>query len=91
MARGTERETGRDKDRFKIQDVFADERCSQAVPSFLADAVVGRRTPDPAEGDAQSEVSEWGLRGREEEADRGRGWTVGGGKPACVHRHDLDT
>jgi len=30
------RETGRAKDRFRIRDLFADERCSQAILDFLS-------------------------------------------------------
>jgi len=60
------KETGRGKDRFSIRDLFADERCSQAVLDFIAATRVGRRVPDATEDDAQSEALEWGLRGREE-------------------------
>jgi hypothetical protein len=60
------RETGRGKDRFKIRDLFADERCSQAILDFLATTDVGRLAPKPAEEDAQSEASEWELRERNE-------------------------
>jgi hypothetical protein len=67
VARGTvlvQSETGRGKDRL---DFFADERCSQTILDFLATTDVGRRIPDPAKEDAQSEVSE--LREREDEAE----------------------
>jgi hypothetical protein len=57
--------TGRGKDRFKIQDLFADERCSQAILDFRATTQVGRRVLDPAEEDALSEASEREL---------GEGW-----------------
>jgi hypothetical protein len=33
--------TGRGKDRFRIRDHFADERCSQALLHFLSTADVG--------------------------------------------------
>jgi hypothetical protein len=36
------RETGRGKDRFRLRDLFADERCSQAILDFLATTDVGR-------------------------------------------------
>jgi hypothetical protein len=54
------RETGRGKDWLKIRDLFADERCSQAILDFLAVTTdVGRLVPKPAEEDARSEASEW--------------------------------
>ena len=53
-------ETGRWKSRWKIQDLLADGRCSQAVLGFLSATDVGRRAP--AEEDAESEASEWELR-----------------------------
>jgi hypothetical protein len=34
-------DTGRGKDRFKIRDLFADERCNQAVLDFLSTTDVG--------------------------------------------------
>jgi hypothetical protein len=43
------RETGRGKDRFKIRDLFADERRSQATLDFLATTDVRRLAPKPAE------------------------------------------
>jgi len=54
------KETGRWKDRWKIRDLLADERCSRAVLDFLKSTDVGRRVP--AEEDAVSEVSEVELR-----------------------------
>jgi len=56
---------GRGKDRFKIRDLLADGRCSQAVLDFLSTTDVGRLAP--AEEDAESEVSEWERRERREE------------------------
>jgi len=63
-----------------------DERCSQAILDFLSTTGVGRRVPNPAEGEDQSEASEWaqrtGREGRGEEAggrgagSRGRGTHV---------------
>ena len=64
------KETGRRKSRWKIRDLLADERCSQAVLDFLTATDVGRRVL--AEEDAGSETSEWELRerrGREEERE----------------------
>jgi len=40
---------GRCKDRFKIRDLFADERCSRAILDFLATTGMGRRAPDRVE------------------------------------------
>ena len=54
------KETGRGKDRWKIRDLLADERCGQAVLDFLSTTDVGRRVP--AEEDAVSEVPEAELR-----------------------------
>ena len=69
------KETGRWKSRWKIRDLFADPRCSQAILGFLASTqVVGRRVPTPEEEeeDAQSEASEWDLREREERNEERR-------------------
>jgi hypothetical protein len=47
------KEIGRGKDRFKIRDLFADERCRRAILNFLSTTDVGRRVkPDTAEKDA---------------------------------------
>jgi len=68
------KETGRWKSRWKIRDLFADPRCSQAILDFLASTQVGRRAPEPAEeeDDARSETSEWELREREERDEERR-------------------
>jgi len=68
------KETGRWKSRWKIRDLFADPRCSQAILDFLASTQVGRRAPKPEEEeeDAQSEASEWELREREERDEERR-------------------
>jgi len=66
------KETGRWKSRWKIWDLLADGRCSQAVLDFLSTTDVRIRVP--AEEDAESEASEWELREhreREEERDAG--------------------
>jgi len=39
------KETGRGKGRFKIRDLPADGRCSQAVQDFLSTTGVGRLVP----------------------------------------------
>jgi len=51
------KETERWKDRWKIRDLLADERCSRAVLDFLSSTDVGRRVPAEEE-DAVSTVSE---------------------------------
>ena len=66
------KETERWKSRWKIQDLLADGRCSQAVLDFLSTTDVGRLVPPEYEGDAGSKVSEWKLRERQErEEERG--------------------
>jgi len=50
------------RDRTKIAELLADERCSQALPFFLATTDVGKTSGSPVaeEGDgAASEASEW--------------------------------
>jgi hypothetical protein len=37
------RDTGRGKNRFKIRDLFADERCTRAILDFLRTTEVGRK------------------------------------------------
>jgi len=68
------KETGRWKSRWKIRDLFADPRCSQAILDFLATTQVRRRVPKPEEeeDDARSEASEWELREREEKEEERR-------------------
>ena len=58
-------ETGRWKNRWRIRDLFADRRCSQAVLDFLTATEVGKIVP-ALEEDAGSEASEWELRERTE-------------------------
>jgi len=60
----------RERDRTKIAELFADERCSQAILDFLATTDVGRTAgPQVAEeGEVgASEASEWADREREEQ------------------------
>ena len=52
------KEIARGKNRLKIRDLFADERCSQSILDFLSATDVGRLVPKPAEEDAQSKASE---------------------------------
>ena len=63
---GVRKETGRWKRRWKIRDLYADERFSQAELDLLATTDVGRLEPAVEEGDAGSDVSEWELRERRE-------------------------
>jgi len=67
------KETGRWKSRWRIRDLFADRRCSQAILDFLTSTDVGRIAPAVGEkADTGSEVSEWELRERRErEVERG--------------------
>jgi hypothetical protein len=44
------RDTGRGKNRFKIRDLFADERCTRAILSFLRTTKVGRKMGDEEGG-----------------------------------------
>ena len=78
------KETGRWKSRWKIRDLFADPRCSQAILDFLASTQVGRRAPKPEEEeeDAQSEASEWELRECEERDEERRQWDAAMGEEA---------
>jgi len=65
-------ETGRGKDRIKVWDPFADERCSQTILDFLSTRDVGRLAP--AVEDAQSgapQCEHRKRREREEEYDLG--------------------
>ena len=55
------KETGRWKDRWKVRDLLADGRCSQAVLDFLLATDVGRRVPREGDG-AVSAVSELEVR-----------------------------
>ena len=43
--------TNRGKDRLQISQLFADERCSEAVLGFLATTDVGRTVPPAEEGE----------------------------------------
>ena len=58
---------GRWKDRWKVWDLLADERCGRAILDFLSATDVGRRVP--AEEDAVSEVSKAELQEWEEEQE----------------------
>ena len=65
--------TGRWKSRWRIRDLFADRRCSQAVLDFLTTTDVERIVPPvEEESDAGSEVSEWELRERQEREEERR-------------------
>ena len=61
----------RSRDRTNIAELLADQRCSQAVLSFLATTDVGRTSGPPAadeDEDAASKASEWEAREQEERA-----------------------
>jgi len=73
------KETGRWKDRWKILDLLADERCSPAVLDFFPSADVGKRVLAKVEA-AVSEVSEAELREWVEGAEA-RELGAGGGSP----------
>ncbi|KAI5850803.1 hypothetical protein BZA05DRAFT_445643 [Tricharina praecox] len=64
-----QQQTWKGKDRFKIRDLFADERCSKGIPEFPSTTDMGRRMPEADVEDAASEVSEWELREREGRAE----------------------
>jgi len=59
------KETGRGKRRWKAHELFADQRCAQALLDFLASTDVGKVAP-AAEEEAGSEASEGELRERTE-------------------------
>jgi hypothetical protein len=65
------KKTGKGKNRCKVRDLLADERCSRAELDFLATTDVGRRVPAPVEEDVESETSEWELRERREREEEG--------------------
>jgi len=68
-----QKETGRWKSRWKIQDLFADPRCSQTVLDFLSSTEVGKIVPAvEEEDDVGSETSEWELRERQEREEKRR-------------------
>ena len=73
-------ETGRWKDRWRIQDLLVDGRCSRAVLDFLAFTDVGRRV-SAEEEDAVSEVPEAELREWMEEQVAGAEEPDAGGEP----------
>jgi len=71
--------TGRWKERWKVRDLLADGRCSQAVLDFLSSTDVGRRVP--AKDEAVSEVSEAEVREFLEEQGVGADGAGAGGTP----------
>jgi len=75
------KETGGWKDRWKIRDLLADERCGRAVLDFLSSTDVGTRAPAEEE-DAVSVVSEAELRASLEVQDaEAEGLCTGEGSP----------
>jgi len=75
------RETGRGEDRFRIRDLTADARTSQAVLDFLSTTDVGRRAPASAEEDKQSDPSQCELRERRERKEGEEVGAEGEGQP----------
>jgi len=67
------KETGRGKRRWRAPELFADQRCSQAVLDCLSSTDVGRTVPaEEVEDDAGSEASELELRERREREEERR-------------------
>jgi len=82
------KETGRGKDRWKIRNLLADERCGRAVLDFLSTTDVGMRVP--AEEDAAvSEVPEAELREFLEEQGVGAGEPGDGELPLFLPTPDF--
>jgi len=81
------KETGEGKDRWKIRNLLADERCGRAVLDFLSTTDVGRRVP--AEEDGVSEVSEAELREFLEELGAGAEEPEAGGTPLFLPTPDF--
>ena len=75
------KETGRWKDRWKVQDLLADGRCSRTVLDFLSTTDVGRRVPGEEEDDAVSAVSGLEVQEWMEEQGAGAEEPGGGGTP----------
>jgi len=70
---GGQRRNRPGQDRFKISELFTDERCSKAILDFLATTEVGRTAGPPvADEEPGSEASEWEKREREEYLARWR-------------------
>ena len=67
------KETGRGKRRWRAHELFADQRCSQALLDSLTTTDVGRIVPRAdEEADAGSDVSEGELRERREREEERR-------------------
>lgn len=76
-------QTGRGRDRFRIADLFADERCTEAILAFLQTTDVGRRArEEERENESESSLEEdgdGGDMGDEEESMEVEVEGVGGG------------
>ena len=84
------KETGRWKDRWKIRDLLADERCARPVLDFLSTTDVGRLAPPLDErDDAVSEVSDLQLWEFVEELGAGAEEGVTGGTPLFLPTPDF--
>jgi len=76
-------ETGPGKGRFKISELFADERCSKAILDFLATTEVGRTAVPPVvDEEPGSEVSERDREGNRPSGLYPTGMTIGNDKSA---------
>ena len=82
------KETGRWKDRWKVQDLLADGRRSRAVLDFLSSTDVGRRVPG-VEDDAVSAVSELEVREWMEEQGADAEESDGEGPPLFLPTPDF--
>ena len=69
----------RDRDRTKIAELLADERCNQAVLQFLATTDVGRTSGPPVAEDEEDAASEASGMGSEGSGETGLGEEGGGG------------
>jgi ribonuclease HI len=76
-------QTGRGRDRFRIADLFADERCTEAILAFLESTDVGRRARDEVRENGSESSMEEGSAGAdmgdEEELMEVEMESVGGG------------
>ena len=81
------KEAGRWKERWKIRDLLADERCRRAVLDFLSTTDVGRRVP--GEEDAVSAVSKLEVREWLDEQGAEAEGTGAGGTPLFLPTPDF--
>ena len=86
------KEAGRGRWQWKAHELFAEQRCSQAVLDFLSVTEVGKTVPaEEREEDVESETSEWELRERVEREEEKRAEELGaenegtGGNTGCSY------